>query len=676
MTVFCIVFPNTAAYGHSSLCDTLKKICYLLAWLLPAAAFGQCPTGDVSLTSQAGINAFPGTYPGCTTIAGALNIAGNDIVDLSPLGSVTHVTGAVSVLNCTVLGSLSGLHLTQTGGLTIHDNPALTSLAGLESLQSVTGDVDFEDNDVLTGTSALTIASIGGTLYISFNGELTDLSGFSNITALNGDLVLISNRKLPTASGLHNITSVGGDVVIEFQEIFTSMTGLEALTTIDGELSIYSNEQLADLSAFNNLTSVTGGIEIDGCPALTDIPGFNGIVGTHSALDIRNNQNLTDISGFQGITSIDGQTVTPDLKIIGNPILASVTGFGNLTNVTGSVSMSDNDVLTDLSGLSSLQKAGQVSLYYNGLTQLNDFASLEEIGFLDVQRNASLVSLGLPKLASVASLNVSFNPVLPGLDLPALETIQGALHVSDNKVLTTLAGLSKLKSLNDVTITFNPQLSFCAISPVCTLIDKPHASEYAIYLNGSYCGSEAEVLAHCAALPVTLVSFDAKNVEGKVWVQWVTASEENSSTFEIQRLANDGKWKTIGHVAARGTSYEAARYQFTDAAPISGNNLYRLKMIDIDGTFTYSQIKNVRIAGQTLTGIYPNPVTDKLYLSDPAFGGAKQIRIYDLSGKMIMQKPLGPQQGARVLDTGHLPSGTYIIHSDQPGQPNVRFVKK
>ncbi|WP_143828706.1 hypothetical protein [Dyadobacter fermentans] len=87
------------------------------------------------------------------------------------------------------------------------------------------------------------------------------------------------------------------------------------------------------------------------------------------------------------------------------------------------------------------------------------------------------------------------------------------------------------------------------------------------------------------ALPVELVSFQAVKEGAVVQLHWETASEVNSETFVIMRSADGKKWSEIGSVAAAQTSNSHLQYKFTDAAPLAGENLYKLKMIDADGTF-------------------------------------------------------------------------------------------
>lgn len=114
-----------------------------------------------------------------------------------------------------------------------------------------------------------------------------------------------------------------------------------------------------------------------------------------------------------------------------------------------------------------------------------------------------------------------------------------------------------------------------------------------------------------ALVPVELTSFTA-NVSGDdVLLSWSTASEVNNSGFEIQRLDDGKEFAKIGFVAGHGTTTETKAYRFVDANLNAGKYIYRLKQIDFDGTFSYSNEVEVDVAASPtqfeLAQNYPNP---------------------------------------------------------------------
>jgi len=112
-------------------------------------------------------------------------------------------------------------------------------------------------------------------------------------------------------------------------------------------------------------------------------------------------------------------------------------------------------------------------------------------------------------------------------------------------------------------------------------------------------------------VPVELVSFTGNNVNGKVLLEWKTATELNNNGFEVQRKAAESDFATIGFVKGQGTTTNQKEYSYTDKDLADGKYFYRLKQIDFDGTFEYSsEIEiEVRIIDKfTLEQNYPNPL--------------------------------------------------------------------
>ncbi len=123
-------------------------------------------------------------------------------------------------------------------------------------------------------------------------------------------------------------------------------------------------------------------------------------------------------------------------------------------------------------------------------------------------------------------------------------------------------------------------------------------------------------------VPVELISFSAVVAENEVSLNWRTSTEKNNSGFEIERLNNNRNiklqeqpegqagWEKIGFVEGSGTTTEEHQYTFADMNVDPGEHQYRLKQIDYDGSYEYSEIVNVNISGPTgfsLLQNYPNP---------------------------------------------------------------------
>ncbi len=186
-----------------------------------------------------------------------------------------------------------------------------------------------------------------------------------------------------------------------------------------------------------------------------------------------------------------------------------------------------------------------------------------------------------------------------------------------------------------------------------------------------------------APLPVELVSFTGWN-EGEInKLQWVTASEANTDKFEVQKSIFASNWTTIGQVPAAGHSAIPRTYSLTDNDPVIGNNYYRLKVVDLDGKISYSQVINIpngEAVSNNFIRVFPNPTGGQLNIEIQSTGAYDtRIIAYDVVGKKVFEKTSSLTRGLNTLqyDFTSLSKGTYILHfSDNSGKTHtIKFVK-
>jgi hypothetical protein len=154
------------------------------------------------------------------------------------------------------------------------------------------------------------------------------------------------------------------------------------------------------------------------------------------------------------------------------------------------------------------------------------------------------------------------------------------------------------------------------------------------------------------ALPVTLSSFQVYK-EGQTGViQWSTTEETNSDRFEIQRSTDAKKWIIIGEKTARGESKNVATYSFIDNAPANDINYYRLKMVDKDATFTFSRIRSMNFAGGIKLVLYPNPVSDMLFMDGINPDQIEKVEVISLNGNTMITSVTQSKLDLRSFSTG------------------------
>lgn len=159
-------------------------------------------------------------------------------------------------------------------------------------------------------------------------------------------------------------------------------------------------------------------------------------------------------------------------------------------------------------------------------------------------------------------------------------------------------------------------------------------------------------------LPVKLTKFAAKAESNSVLLTWETSTELNSDKFTVERSADGHLFSPIGDVKAKGNSIQAINYSLRDKNPQGGTNYYRLKQVDLDGSFEYSYILPVKfVLSGTSVKTYPNPVSEWLYIN--GFTNKKTtVSWYGLDGKKLAESSL--ENDATKVPSA-LNSGLYVI---------------
>jgi hypothetical protein len=167
-------------------------------------------------------------------------------------------------------------------------------------------------------------------------------------------------------------------------------------------------------------------------------------------------------------------------------------------------------------------------------------------------------------------------------------------------------------------------------------------------------------------VPVELINFTHRIVNGKVILDWVTATELNNLGFEIQRSTDNNIFVTVGFVEGNGNSTSNKYYSFTDEN-IIGKVFYRLKQVDYDGSYNYSQI--IEVDGVTVTTIqleqnYPNPfnpaTTIKYQLGNDSF---VNLKVFNALGEEVAELVNKFQKAGNhqlIFNAESLPSGMYV----------------
>lgn len=155
-------------------------------------------------------------------------------------------------------------------------------------------------------------------------------------------------------------------------------------------------------------------------------------------------------------------------------------------------------------------------------------------------------------------------------------------------------------------------------------------------------------------IPVELTSFYANLVDNKVKVEWTTATETNNARFEIEKNVDNAGWIRIGAVAGQGTSTQSHNYSFVDPNADFAKASYRLKQVDLNGSFTYS--KSIEVSSSApvkfdLSQNYPNPFNPSTVIEySLASNSQVKLEVYSITGQRI-----------KVLVDEVQPAGVYHV---------------
>ena len=462
------------------------------------------------------------------------------------------------------------------------------------------------------------------------------------------------------ASGVVNYTweEIGGSAAIDSGSFYASSTtaspviisGLPSNAIIRLKIdptnflamfSSNSNQQLIDVSQWGNGTWLYTQGMFWGCVNL-DI----------TATDIPNFSNVTNMNGmFEGCYSLK------NLLSINNWDVSSVTNMSDMFNGARKFNISLNNWnvsnVLDMSGMFSYTDSFNQPLNNWTVSSVTDMSNMffnaksfnQPLNNWDISSVVSLQSIFAGSEAFNQPLNnwnvnntvdmrqmfteaTSFNQTLAGWDFNQNVDFTNCLYFSGLNCVNydnTLIGWSNKTNFPTNRNLGTVNLHYSSLS---------QSAHYLLTQNKGLLISEDTFVVSCL-LPITLTSFTATPHENKVLLQWQTATETNNAFFSVQKSNNGKDWQNMATVKGSGNSSTIKTYNTTDSKPFNGINYYRIKQTDNNGSYTFSQIKQVTINDKQQTiNIYPNPAKDVVYINCV---GMKVIKIIDQLGQVIQQ---------------------------------------
>ena len=323
----------------------MKKITLLISLLFSVVtSFGQCPTVDVMLTSQAEVDNFATVYPNCSELTHLLRVDGDaSVIDnLNGLSAITHAQD-IFILK-TVIDDFTGLdNLIEVRNLTLWFNNNIQNLDGFSSLQ-IAESLEMFINNNLVDLSGMTNIKDIQNINLFENNVLSDISQLSFITSLNS--FVLGGNVISTLTGLENLQHVGSDFFVS-NELIEDFNALENLQSIGGSLYVVNNNHVLDISAFSNISSLVNLYVLE-CPNLQNLTGLQSVQTVDEVLRIGFNTELEDLTVFSNITSVG------NLDVYENENLLSLRGLENLEVIHDRLFINNNPELIAIQALENV----------------------------------------------------------------------------------------------------------------------------------------------------------------------------------------------------------------------------------------------------------------------------------------------------------------------------------
>ncbi|MCB0648027.1 MAG: hypothetical protein KDC49_15265 [Saprospiraceae bacterium] len=343
---------------------------------------------------------------------------------------------------------------------------------------------------------------------------------------------------------------------------------------------------------------------------------------------------------------------------------SSLQNFGTISLEdsvsSGSIFYTNGSVINELGGRIDLGSAGRINVASNG--------SFINSGFLTTDRAAAGI------IRSGATANVINNAYYDygaqsGFSIGATgtETDLGIDLQNPNDVLIN-AGESCDIDIAEASYEFlflGDSLGMTSETGAFTIPDSSINGDTAVLVNASFPEVQIKVINYCAqALPVEFESFDLSLVNEGVLLKWSTASERNNSHFEAQKSKDGLNFTSFAVVSPKDAYDRSEQYLALDATPHEGHNYYRIKQVDLDGTASYTDIKQIYFGKVETLGLYPNyaqrgkdlllniPIDQQSQLTTPT--------IYNSVGRQMAPAYKISDQSYRI-STDQLSPGTYFI---------------
>ncbi len=532
-------------------------------------------------------------------------------------------------------------------------------------------------------------------IFTYFLGFGLPLAGINQTAFTPGNLVVVqvgsggaalTNKSAPISLVEINPTTTPATVVQTIQLPYTTAMATGGNNRIVAQGSS-SNEANLTISANGSFFIMTGHNADTGIATISGVAGTNRTLARIAMSGIANTSTLMDTTKSKGNARCAASNDGTGFWYVGNTggvkyVPFGCTGLGNDTAVL---------ITPKISNLRTIQPFGGNLIVGDGSGTISRVGKLN--GFPTIASSADTIA-PLPGISLTLTANSIYMTSLPG-GPAGLNTLYLAddggnpsgikkysLNGSTGNWDSTgiMDAASNYRAMTGVTTGSTVALSAVKSgSPLNAFVDAtgygvaPTAAPIKIMsapTNTAFRGVQVVPV----SLPIQLLSFNAtKNDAGNAKVWWVIASETNVANYVVEKSVDSKNFNTVATIKAAHLN----NYEFTDSKVLDVTTYYRVKFVDNDGTFKYSNVVAVTPKKSIKLEVFPNPVKSNLIVSYPKTTVVSNVRITTLDGKTLVNQAV--QQGTTQinLDVANLQSGNYIIvFNDAEGNITTqKFVK-
>lgn len=640
---------------------------------------------------------------GGTTInlGGNFTLAGSTINSTTPnlFNLVCNGSSAQTLDGGTNTISLISLTVNNSSGV------SLSTANGSSNLQvgnSTGGGITMTSGSLTKNSNTITYSGNGA---LTYNGTSQQTSGGEFPAATNPFMITVNNSAgvllgtdwtvntiLNMSSGTlglngHTLT-YGASSTLMYSSSSAQTTGSELTSSGPFNLNL-SNSASSGGITINSATTLSGGtLTLGGKAIYTNLSNISGYIGityaaqvaqtTSTEFPASTDLNIT-INNNAGVTLDADKTMTGTLTLTNGKLVLNsprVLTIGNSVSTTGSVAASSG-VIT---GNGTLKRwiatgaiRGQVGFFPMGANGSPQNVT-RGVTVGGTTAPGGTVSVTYNDASSVSSINFTENSqnFVNRLDANWAIAVDGGFTGSGLTLSIQESGVNGVTAAEDLNISLASSAangSYSAPSssgsgPTTTYFVNRSNLDQTTLPETYYISSVSN-----SALPVQLVSFTASSSGSNVSLSWKTATEVNNYGFNIERKVENGDWIKVSFVKGHGNSNSSKSYSFTDS-PVGGIKFqYRLKQMDTNGKYEYSNVLDVNIAAPVNYAVqqnYPNPFNPTTVISyQIPVAGNVSLKVFDVLGREVATlvdayQNIGAYNQTFSADKLGLASGIYI----------------